>query len=214
MFSMGGLLSRPRKYAEVVVFQLHCTFPCCSGDAARFEGGEDGGDRRWAKQRGSARSRCSEHGPIFHLFELILVIHVNTSNGTNHFVEHVFVGIYRSHGCYHMLTYHAQVNMSYHKLTYHGHLRLLTAKMDILGYKWWHVKYVKDVKLKQRSKLKTRRKGRKKTPSDEPTVPSVHSVGVVGTLRRRQNKVGTIGWTDGPFCRCAGWIAEEEQRIQ
>jgi hypothetical protein len=26
---------------------------------------------------------CSEHGPICHLFELILVIHANTSNGTN-----------------------------------------------------------------------------------------------------------------------------------
>jgi hypothetical protein len=39
-------------------------------------------------------------------------------------------------------------------------------------------KYVKYVKLKQRSKLKTRRKGRKKTSSDEPTVPSEHSVGV------------------------------------
>jgi hypothetical protein len=30
--------------------------------------------------------RCSEHGPIYHLFELILVIHANTSNGTNHIV--------------------------------------------------------------------------------------------------------------------------------
>jgi hypothetical protein len=29
--------------------------------------------------------------------------------------------------------------------------------------------------LKQRSKLKTQRKGRKKTPSDEPTVPSVQA---------------------------------------
>jgi hypothetical protein len=29
---------------------------------------------------------CSEHGPIFHLFELILVIHANTSNETNHIV--------------------------------------------------------------------------------------------------------------------------------
>jgi hypothetical protein len=28
----------------------------------------------------------SEHGPICHLFELILVIHANTSNGTNHIV--------------------------------------------------------------------------------------------------------------------------------
>jgi hypothetical protein len=50
---------------------------------------------------------CSEQGLICHLFELILVIHVNTSNETNHFVEHVFVGISRSHGCYHKLTYHA-----------------------------------------------------------------------------------------------------------
>jgi hypothetical protein len=29
---------------------------------------------------------CSKHGPTCHLFELILVIHVNTSNGTNHIV--------------------------------------------------------------------------------------------------------------------------------
>jgi hypothetical protein len=47
---------------------------------------------------------CSEHGPICHLFELILVI-------PNHIVYHVFVGIPRSHGCYHMLKYHAQVNI-------------------------------------------------------------------------------------------------------
>jgi hypothetical protein len=72
---------------------------------------------------------CSEYGPICHLFELILVIHVNTSNETNHFVEHVFVGISRSHGCYHKLAYHAQANMSYHKLTYHGHVRLLIANL-------------------------------------------------------------------------------------
>jgi hypothetical protein len=55
------------------------------------------------------------------------------------------------------------------------------------------------------------RKGRKLTPSDEPTVPSVHSVGVVGTLSCRPNEVDTVGWTDGPVSRCAGWIAEEEQ---
>jgi hypothetical protein len=42
----------------------------------------------------------SEHGPICHLFELILVIHANTSNGTNHFVYHVFVDIPKSHGCF------------------------------------------------------------------------------------------------------------------
>jgi hypothetical protein len=72
---------------------------------------------------------CSEHGPICHLFELILVIHVDTSNGTNHFIEHVFVGISRSHGCYHKLTYHAQANMSYHKLTNHGHVRLIIANL-------------------------------------------------------------------------------------
>jgi hypothetical protein len=29
---------------------------------------------------------CSEHGPICHLFKLILVIHANTSNVTNHIV--------------------------------------------------------------------------------------------------------------------------------
>jgi hypothetical protein len=29
---------------------------------------------------------CREHGLICHLFELILVIHANTSNGTNHIV--------------------------------------------------------------------------------------------------------------------------------
>jgi hypothetical protein len=29
---------------------------------------------------------CSEHDLISHLFELILVIHDNTSNGTNHIV--------------------------------------------------------------------------------------------------------------------------------
>jgi hypothetical protein len=29
---------------------------------------------------------CSDHGPICHYFELILVIHANTSNGTNHIV--------------------------------------------------------------------------------------------------------------------------------
>jgi hypothetical protein len=60
---------------------------------------------------------------------LILVIHDNMINGTNHIVQLVFVGIPRSHGCYHMLTYHAQANMSHHKLTYHGHVRLLIAKM-------------------------------------------------------------------------------------
>jgi hypothetical protein len=32
------------------------------------------------------RGDCSEHGPICHLFELILVIHANTSNETNHIV--------------------------------------------------------------------------------------------------------------------------------
>jgi hypothetical protein len=35
---------------------------------------------------GKRRIECSEHGPICHLFELILVIHANTSNGTNHIV--------------------------------------------------------------------------------------------------------------------------------
>jgi hypothetical protein len=70
---------------------------------------------------GSSRSK---HGPICYLFELILVIHANTSNWTNHIVQLVFVGIPRSHECYHMLTYHAQANMSHHKLH----------TMDMLGY--------------------------------------------------------------------------------
>jgi hypothetical protein len=43
------------------------------------------------RQRESSSGRrgmhgCSEHGPICHLFELILVIHANTSNGTNHII--------------------------------------------------------------------------------------------------------------------------------
>jgi hypothetical protein len=42
---------------------------------------------------------CREHVPICHLFELILVIHANTSNETNHIVYHVLVDISRSHGC-------------------------------------------------------------------------------------------------------------------
>jgi hypothetical protein len=33
--------------------------------------------------RAAPVSTCSEHGPNCHLFELILVIHANTSNGTN-----------------------------------------------------------------------------------------------------------------------------------
>jgi hypothetical protein len=40
-----------------------------------------------------SRVRCSEHVPICHLFKLILVIRANTSNGTNHIVQHVFVGL-------------------------------------------------------------------------------------------------------------------------
>jgi hypothetical protein len=74
--------------------------------------------------------------------------------------------------------------------------------------------YVKYVKLKQRSKLKTQREGRKKTPSDEPTVPSVHSVGALGTLRNDWNSLDTVGWTDGPFPSCVGWIGEEKPRRQ
>jgi hypothetical protein len=37
------------------------------------------------------------------------------------------------------------------------------------------------------------RKGRKLTPSDEPTVASVHSVGVLGTPHSKQNKDVTVG---------------------
>jgi hypothetical protein len=41
--------------------------------------------------------------------------------------------------------------------------------------------------------LKTQGKRRKKTLLDEPMVPSVHSVSVVGTLRNRPNEVDTVG---------------------
>jgi tryptophanyl-tRNA synthetase len=50
---------------------------------------------------------------------------------------------------------------------------------------------------------KMRRKGRKLTPSDEPTVPLVHSVGVLGTLRGEQMKMSpsddpTVQFLDAP----------------
>jgi hypothetical protein len=38
------------------------------------------------KSSSKRKQCCSEHGPICHLFKLILVIHANTSNGTNHIV--------------------------------------------------------------------------------------------------------------------------------
>jgi hypothetical protein len=42
------------------------------------------------------------------------------------------------------------------------------------------------------SRVKTEQRKEKKTPLDEPTVPSVHSV-IVGTLRNRPNEVDTVG---------------------
>jgi hypothetical protein len=57
-----------------------------------------------------------------------------------------------------------------------------------------------------------RRKGRKLTLSDEPTVLSVHSVRVLGTLRRRPNSTSTVGWTDGPYSTCVGWMGEMKQQ--
>jgi hypothetical protein len=51
-------------------------------------------------------------------------------SGEGHGVPDGFHGeILWSHGCYHKLTYHVQVNMPYHNLTYHGHVRLLIAKL-------------------------------------------------------------------------------------
>jgi hypothetical protein len=124
----------------------------------------------------------------------------------------------------HKLTYHAQVNISYHKLTLHRHVKLLIEKIRtsyiFWGYKWWHVKYVK---LKQRSKLKTRRKGRKTTPLNELTVPSVHTlehlvhctmtgVNLIPSyeltapflvasdeLEKRSRQDSSVGWTNGPL---------------
>jgi hypothetical protein len=42
-------------------------------------------------------------------------------------------------------------------------------------------------------KGQNRKKGRKLTPSDEPSVPSMHSVSVVGTLGNMPNEVDTVG---------------------
>jgi hypothetical protein len=57
------------------------------------------------------------------------VINDNMINATNQIVKHVFVGIPRSHGCYHKLSYHDQVHMSYHKLTYHMQVNMCIVKM-------------------------------------------------------------------------------------
>jgi hypothetical protein len=60
---------------------------------------------------------------------LILVIHDNMINGANHIIEHVFVGISRSHGYYHKLTYHAKLTC-HAKLTYHGQVNICIAKIQ------------------------------------------------------------------------------------
>jgi hypothetical protein len=57
------------------------------------------------------------------------VINDNMIDETNQIVEHILVGILRSHRCYHKLTYHDQVNMSYHKLTNHTQDNMCIAKM-------------------------------------------------------------------------------------
>jgi hypothetical protein len=59
-----------------------------SGDyMCEFNGEEEVvGDASPLDEPGLKRHDCSEHGPISYLFELILVIHANKSNGTNHFV--------------------------------------------------------------------------------------------------------------------------------
>jgi hypothetical protein len=38
------------------------------------------------------------------------------------------------------------------------------------------------------------------------------SVGEYGTLEWRLKPIGTVGWTDDLFFRCAGWIPEVKQR--
>jgi hypothetical protein len=58
------------------------------------------------------------------------------------------------------------------------------------------------------------RKGRKLTPSDEPTVPAVQaSVHLVQYVKEAQF-TQTVGWTDGVLSSCTGWIGEEEPRRQ
>jgi hypothetical protein len=59
-----------------------------SGDyMCEFNGEEEVvGDASPLDEPSLKRHDCSEHGPISYLFELILVIHANKSNGTNHFV--------------------------------------------------------------------------------------------------------------------------------
>jgi hypothetical protein len=53
--------------------------------------------------------------------------------------------------------------------------------------------------MKNTARQNRAKKGKENTPSDEPMVPSVHSVGVVGTLRNRSNEVDTVGWTTVQF---------------
>jgi hypothetical protein len=36
------------------------------------------------------------------------------------------------------------------------------------------------------------------------------SVDALGTLRKRPNAIGTVRWTNGPFCSCVGWLEGEE----
>jgi hypothetical protein len=37
-------------------------------------------------------------------------------------------------------------------------------------------------------------------------------VGALGTLRRRPNSIGTVGWTDGPYSSCVRWLEGAKQQ--
>jgi hypothetical protein len=72
-FDLGGSLDdgkHPSKCKMILILsicEIYACFPCVVINHQK------GGD-------------CSKHDLICHLFELILVIHANTSNGTNHIV--------------------------------------------------------------------------------------------------------------------------------
>jgi hypothetical protein len=57
-------------------------------------------------------THCSEHGLVAECSSMILMIHENMINRTNHIVEHVFVDIVRSIACNHNQSQHTmQVNI-------------------------------------------------------------------------------------------------------
>jgi hypothetical protein len=69
---------QPHPKPKPKVVKLHCGYCGRDGHKSEFCFKRKREDRM-AKE-------CSKHGPICHLFELILVIHANISNRTNHIV--------------------------------------------------------------------------------------------------------------------------------